>query len=47
LEDASEIFVDTLFPELYDDVLELLKKNVKVPTEKHYYIEEAEDGGCD
>jgi len=29
LEDASEIFVDTLFPEIYDEVLELLKKGVR------------------
>jgi hypothetical protein len=30
LEDASEIYVDALFPELYDEVLELLRKNVRV-----------------
>jgi hypothetical protein len=30
LKDASEVFIDTLFPEVYDDVLRLLKKGVRV-----------------
>ena len=30
LEDAGEIFIDTLFPEIYDEVLELLRKGVRV-----------------
>jgi len=30
LKDAGEVFIDTLFPEIYDEVLELLKNNVKI-----------------
>jgi len=30
LEDASEIYIDTLFPEIYDEVLELLRRGVRV-----------------
>ena len=30
LEDASEIYVDTLFPQVYDEVLELLRRGVRV-----------------
>jgi hypothetical protein len=30
LKDASEVFIDSLFPEVYDDVLRLLKRGVKV-----------------
>ena len=30
LEDASEIYVDALFPELYGEVLELLRRGIKV-----------------
>jgi len=30
LEDASEVFIDALFPELYEEVLELLRRGVKV-----------------
>jgi hypothetical protein len=30
LKDASEVFIDTLFPEVYDDVLRLLKRGVRV-----------------
>jgi len=30
LRDASEVFIDSLFPEIYNEVLELLKKGVKV-----------------
>ena len=30
LEDASEIYIDTLFPELYDEILELLRRGVRV-----------------
>ena len=30
LEDASEIYIDSLFQELYDEVLELLRKGIKV-----------------
>jgi len=30
LEDAAEVFIDALFPELYDEVLELLKRGVRV-----------------
>jgi len=30
LEDASEIYVDALFPQIYDEVLELLRKGVRV-----------------
>jgi hypothetical protein len=30
LEHASEVFLDTLFSELYDEALELLKRNVRV-----------------
>jgi hypothetical protein len=30
LRNASEIYIDTLFPEVYDEVLELLKRDVKV-----------------
>ena len=30
LEDASEIYIDSLFLELYDEVLESLRKGVKV-----------------
>jgi hypothetical protein len=30
LRNASEIYIDTLFPEVYDEVLELLKRGVKV-----------------
>jgi len=30
LEDASEIYIDALFPELYDEILELLRRGVRV-----------------
>ena len=30
LRNAGEIYIDTLFPEVYDEVLELLKRGVKV-----------------
>ncbi len=30
LKDAGEVFIDTLFPENYDEALELLKNNVKI-----------------
>jgi len=30
LEDAGEIYIDALFPELYDEILELLKRDVRV-----------------
>jgi len=30
LEDTDEIYIDTLFPELYDEALELLKRGTKV-----------------
>jgi len=30
LEDASEVFIDALFPELYDEILESLRRGVKV-----------------
>jgi len=30
LRDVGEVFIDTLFPEIYDEVLELLKNNVKI-----------------
>jgi CRISPR/Cas system endoribonuclease Cas6 (RAMP superfamily) len=30
LEDAGEIFIDALFPELYNEVLEVLKKGARV-----------------
>ena len=30
LEDAGEIYVDALFPELYDEILELLRRGVRV-----------------
>jgi hypothetical protein len=30
LKDASEVFIDTLNSKLYDEILELLKKDVKV-----------------
>jgi hypothetical protein len=30
LEDAGEVFIDSLFPELYDDFLELLRKNDRI-----------------
>jgi hypothetical protein len=30
LKDASEIFIDSLFPEIYNEILELLKKDTKV-----------------
>jgi len=30
LEDASEIYIDSLFPELYDEILELLRRGVRV-----------------
>jgi hypothetical protein len=30
LKDASEIFIDSLFPEVYNEILELLKRGVKV-----------------
>ena len=30
LEDAGEIYIDALFPELYDEILELLRRGVKV-----------------
>jgi hypothetical protein len=30
LKDAAEIYVDTLFPELYEEVLELLRGGTKV-----------------
>jgi len=30
LEDASEIYIDTLFSELYDEILELLRRGVRV-----------------
>jgi hypothetical protein len=30
LKDASEIFIDSLFPEIYNEILELLKRGVKV-----------------
>jgi len=30
LEDAAEIFIDALFPEIYDEVLELLRRGVRV-----------------
>ena len=30
LKDVGEVFIDTLFPENYDEVLELLKNNVKI-----------------
>jgi len=30
LEDASEIYIDALFPELYDEILELLRRGVEV-----------------
>jgi len=30
LEDASEIYIDTLFPELYGEILELLRRGVRV-----------------
>jgi hypothetical protein len=29
LGDAGEIFIDSLFPELYDEVLELLRRGLK------------------
>jgi len=29
LEDANEIYVDVLFPELYDEVLESLRRGIK------------------
>jgi hypothetical protein len=30
LKDVDEVYIDTLFPEIYEEVLELLKKGVKV-----------------
>ncbi|MCF3653195.1 MAG: hypothetical protein L2C94_003405 [Aigarchaeota archaeon] len=30
LEDAGEVFIDTLFPEIYDEVVELLRRGVRV-----------------
>ncbi len=30
LEDAAEIFIDALFPQVYDEVLELLRRGVRV-----------------
>jgi len=30
LKDVDEVFIDTLFPEIYEEVLELLKRDVKV-----------------
>jgi hypothetical protein len=30
LKDASEVFIDSLFPEVYNEILELLKRDVKV-----------------
>jgi hypothetical protein len=30
LKDASEVFIDSLFPEVYNEILELLKKDMKV-----------------
>jgi len=30
LEDAGEIYIDSLFPELYDEILESLRRGVKV-----------------
>jgi hypothetical protein len=30
LKDASEIFIDSLFPEIYNEILELLKKGTKI-----------------
>ena len=30
LEDASEVFIDALFPELYDEILESLRRGVRV-----------------
>ena len=30
LKGVDEVFIDTLFPEIYEEILELLKKNVKV-----------------
>jgi hypothetical protein len=30
LKDASEIFIDSLFPEVYNEILELLKKGIKI-----------------
>ena len=29
LEDASEVFIDALFPELYEEVLELLRRGLR------------------
>jgi len=30
LEDASEIFIDALFPQVYDEVFELLRRGIKM-----------------
>ena len=30
LKGIDEVFIDTLFPEIYEEILELLKKNIKV-----------------
>jgi len=30
LKDVDEVFIDTLFPEIYEEVLELLKRDIKV-----------------
>jgi hypothetical protein len=30
LKDASEVFIDTLFPEIYDEILQLLRRSIKV-----------------
>jgi hypothetical protein len=30
LEDAAEVFIDSLFPQIYNEVLELLEREVRV-----------------